>query len=83
MKLSEWLRESNRVKHFVGGFILGVLLTVLCALGAAGAMEYKDRAWGGQCDWVDFTLTLMGGMMGQIVQIIMIYVLFHPHIMEL
>lgn len=36
--LPDWFLESNRWKHFVGGFVLGMLLTVLSALGCAGVL---------------------------------------------
>lgn len=71
--MSCWLCESNRWKHLVGGFVLGVLLTVLCALGCAGGMEYKDKAWGGSWDWADFCCTVVGGMIGQALQILIIW----------
>lgn len=71
--MSCWLCESNRWKHLLGGFVLGITLTVLCALGCAGGMEYKDKAWGGRWDWVDFGCTVVGGLFGQCVQILIIW----------
>lgn len=73
--MSCWFLESNRWKHFVGGFILGLLLTVLCALGCAGGMEFKDMQWGGKWDWLDFGCTVAGGLLGQGVQILIIYMI--------
>lgn len=69
------LLESNRPKHLVGGFILGLLLTFLCALGCAGGMEFKDRQWGGKWDWLDFAATLLGGLLGQAVQVLIIWLI--------
>ena len=74
-KIIDWLKTSNHWKHLCGGFVLGVLLTVLCALGCAGGMEYKDKAWGGRWDWVDFALTVAGGLLGQAVQVLVIYLI--------
>lgn len=74
-KLIDFLRESNRWKHLLGGFVLGLFLTVLCALGCAGGMEFKDRQWGGRWDWVDFALTVAGGLIGQAVQVLVIYLI--------
>lgn len=71
--MSCWFLESNRWKHFVGGFILGLLLTVLCALGCAGGMEFKDMQWGGKWDWLDFCCTVVGGVIGQALQILIIW----------
>ena len=69
--------ESNRYKHLIGGAVLGVTLTVLCALGCAGGMEFKDRQWGGHWDWVDFACTVVGGVIGQTIQILIVYAIFH------
>lgn len=71
-----WLMESNRWKHLLGGFVLGMLLTVLCALGCAGGMEYKDYAWGGKWDWIDFGCTVVGGLVGQGVQCLLVWLIF-------
>lgn len=70
-----WLLESNRPKHLVGGFILGLTLTFLCALGCAGGMEFKDRQWGGKWDWLDFAATLLGGFLGQAIQLLIIWLI--------
>ena len=70
-----WLLESNREKHLIGGFILGLTLTFLCALGCAGGMEFKDKQWGGQWDWLDFIATCLGGFIGQALQALIIYLI--------
>ena len=73
-----WITESNRWKHLIGGFVLGLALTFLCALGCAGGMEFKDRQWGGSWDWLDFVATVLGGIIGQGLQILIIYaILYH------
>lgn len=69
----KWICESNRWKHLIGGAVLGMTLTVLCALGCAGGMEFKDRQWGGQWDWLDFLATVLGGLVGQAVQILVVW----------
>lgn len=71
--MCKWIKESNRWKHLIGGFILGLVLTVLCALGCAGGMEFKDKQWGGRWDWLDFLATVIGGVLGQVVQVLIIY----------
>lgn len=68
-KLTDWLRESNRWKHLLGGLTLGLLAdgwycTVLCGTAAGGSLELKDWQWGGRPDWVDFLLTLAGSIIG-------------------
>lgn len=72
-----WIIESNRWKHLIGGFVLGLFLTFLCSLGAAGGMEFKDRQWGGSWDWLDFVATVLGGIIGQGLQILVIYAIFY------
>lgn len=65
----KWILESNRWKHLVGGFVLGLFLTFLCALGCGGGMEFKDWQWGGKWDWLDFAATILGGIAGQALQL--------------
>ena len=36
----------------------------------AGALEYKDKAYGGNWDWIDFGLTVAGTCVGQLVRTI-------------
>ena len=32
-------------------------------------LEFKDRAYGGKWDWLDIAATLIGGFIGQAIQI--------------
>lgn len=62
-KIWNWLRESNRWKHLLIGAMIGLLFdnligTTICVLLVACALEYKDKAYGGRWDWVDFSLTI-------------------------
>lgn len=57
--------ESNRWKHFLYAVPVGAVFTVLCVLGLASGMEFKDRAWGGRWDWL---FTILGGLVGQAMQ---------------
>ena len=75
--MCKWIKESNRWKHLIGGFILGLVLTVLCALGCAGGMEFKDKQWGGRWDWLDFLATVIVGVLGQAVQVLIIYLFIY------
>lgn len=72
-----WITESNRWKHMVGGFALGLVLTFLCALGAAGGMEFKDYQWGGKPDVLDFVATCIGGAIGQALQVLIIFLILN------
>lgn len=74
MKVLDWLNESNRWKHLIGGMVLGMLLTVFAAIGAAGGMEFKDKEYGGKWDWIDFGLTVLGGVVGQMIVVVVLLV---------
>lgn len=65
-------KESNRWKHFVYAVPIGLIFTILCVLGAASGMEFKDKQYGNLWDWKDFGFTMLGGLVGQIIQIIII-----------
>lgn len=78
-----WFTESNRYKHFLLAIPFGVVFTILCALGLALGMEFKDchyangdkplRDWNwSNWDWLDFAATILGGLVGQIIQIAII-----------
>lgn len=67
-----WLTESNRQKHFLYAIPIGFLFTILCVLGVASGLEFKDKQYGNQWDWLDWTATMLGGLVGQLIQIIII-----------
>ena len=67
-----WLTESNRQKHFLYAIPIGFLFTILCVLGVASGMEFKDKQYGNQWDWLDWIATMFGGLVGQLLQIIII-----------
>lgn len=65
-------KESNRSKHFFYAIPIGLVLTILCAIGVASGMEFKDKMYGNKWDWKDFGFTVLGGLIGQILQILLI-----------
>ena len=67
-----WLKESNRLKHFLYAIPIGFLFTILCVLGVASGLEFKDKQYGNQWDWLDWLATMLGGMVGQLLYIIII-----------
>jgi len=74
MKAIRWLKESNRWKHAVGGFLIGFFAdSDYCAAyagtGVAAALELKDRLWGGKWDWTDFALTVAGTAIGRFARV--------------
>lgn len=72
-KLWRWISESNRLKHLLYAIPIGLVFTILCVLGVASGMEFKDMQWGGKWDWFDWISTMLGGVMGQALQIIILY----------
>lgn len=68
-------KESNRSKHLWYAILIGFIFTILCVLGVAGGMEFKDKQAGNIWDWKDFWFTMLGGLIGQILQIILILIL--------
>jgi hypothetical protein len=68
-KFKNWLKESNRWKHLIGGYAIGLGADGLyCAayagIGVASALEFKDIQWGGKWDWIDWGLTVLGVSLG-------------------
>ena len=72
MGFKEDFKESNRNKHFLYAIPIGLVLTILCVIGVAAGMEFKDKMYGNKWDWKDFGFTVLGGFVGQILQILLI-----------
>lgn len=67
-----WIKESNRPKHFLYAIPIGLVFTILAVLGCAFGMEFKDKQYGGKFDWLDIAATMIGGLIGQLIQIVLI-----------
>jgi hypothetical protein len=68
-RIWQWLKDSNRLKHLVGGVAVGLgandwYCAEYVGIGVAGSLEFKDYQWGGKPDWIDFTLTFVGVNIG-------------------
>ena len=68
-----WLTESNRIKHLLYAIPIGFILTILAVIGCAFGMEFKDKQHGGSFDWFDIAATILGGLIGQIIQLILLF----------
>jgi len=64
-----WISESNRWKHFLYAIPCGLVFTILFVLGLAAGMEFKDVCYGNHWDNLDFLATVLGGLVGQAIQI--------------
>lgn len=67
-----WLTENNRPKHLLYAIPIGMIFTILCVLGVATGLEFKDKQYGNKFDWLDWTATMIGGIIGQAIQILII-----------
>ena len=65
--------ESNRWKHFLYAIPISLVLTLLCVIGVAAGLEFKDKMYSNKWDWKDFWFTILGGCVGQVLQGILIY----------
>nr|DAE56023.1 MAG TPA: putative periplasmic lipoprotein [Caudoviricetes sp.] len=70
-----FILKSNRPKHFIYAIPSAFLFTILFAAGLAVGMEFKDRAYGGKWDWLDLIATMIGGLIGQLLQAVVIYLI--------
>lgn len=73
-----WLNESSRLKHLLYAIPIGFIFTILCVLGVASGMEFKDVQYNNNkasWDWLDWIATMLGGLIGQILQIGLILLL--------
>lgn len=67
-----WLKESNRLKHLLYAIPIGLILTILAVIGCAFGMEFKDYQYGNKFDWLDILATLIGGVIGQVLQVLLL-----------
>lgn len=67
-KILHFFATSNHFWHLLGGFVVGLVTfnpfyAIQSAAIAASCLELKDHLHGGDWDWVDWTLTVVGGVM--------------------
>lgn len=73
-KLINFIKQSNRWKHLIGGFIVGVMgndayCSIYAGAIAASCLEYKDKAHGGEWDWIDWMMTIAGSIIGMLTRL--------------
>ena len=70
-----WLKESNRPDHIKYGLLSALVGTLIFTTGLAIGMEFKDKQYGNKFDWLDIAATMIGGAIGQLLQIIIILII--------
>lgn len=60
------------MKHLLYAIPAGILLAILFVAGLAAGMEFKDRAYRNKWDWLDIAATLIGGVIGQVIQVVVL-----------
>ena len=78
-KILNWFKESNRYKHLIGGIVIGMCAlswynAIYASAGVGLAMEYKDNAHGGDFDIGDAGLSFIGGIIGQSIFQLTLYI---------
>lgn len=69
-----WMKVSNRMLRFKYGILTG-FLTIIFTLGVAVGMEYKDKLYGGKFDILDIIATLLGGIIGNVILVVVILII--------
>ena len=72
----KWLSESNRDKHLLYAIPIAIVFSILCVLGVATGLEFKDKQYSNKFDWLDWLATMIGGIIGQIIQILIFILIY-------
>ena len=71
--------DKTNWQHFRVGIQTAAVFTILCTLGAMSAAEFKDEQHGGKLDWTDWWFGMAGGVVGQILQLLIIWAIWKLH----
>lgn len=71
-KLYNWFINSGHYKHFSFCAIIALICGFCPAMITGIAIEYKDKAWGGQFDWSDVLADTLGSIVGVSIRFIII-----------
>ena len=75
-----WLNESNRMKHFVYAIPCAIIAGIRFIAGLAIGMEFKDYEYGNKFDWLDIAATMLGGIIGQIIRILILWIFLYLYL---
>lgn len=66
-------KDSSRVQHFLYAIPASFIGTIFISVGLACGMELKDKVYTDCWDWGDWIATVLGGVIGQALQLLTIY----------
>ena len=74
-KIFPFLKKSNRYKHLIGGFLVGLfafspLPALYVSAVAASCLELKDKLHDCPWDWIDWLITVAGGSVSALLWLI-------------
>lgn len=75
-KIIEFLKQSNRYKHLIGGLLVGFAAlnpwtALYASIIAASCLELKDKLKGCRWDWIDWLMTVGGGSISAIIWLLL------------
>lgn len=70
-----WITESNRQKHFLYAIPCAFLLTIYSWVDWLVAWSLRTELMVVKWDWLDLLATILGGIVGQMLQVLLIYIL--------
>ena len=73
--MEKLFNDTSRWLHFWWGVGIAITLTIVASVVAATTAEYKDKAHGGKWDWRDWLCTVLGGLLGQAVQVLIVCII--------
>lgn len=75
MNILKELKRKDRIKHLCVGIGLGFLSILLAIIGGL-YKEIKDRKDYGCFDWYDLLATVIGGIIGNTISIVLYFLIF-------
>lgn len=76
MNIFAWINTSNRCKILLCAIPIGIIFNLCGAIGAVSGMEFTRKRHGNDWDWLDWFYGVVGGLIGQIIQIILLCIIF-------
>lgn len=75
-KFIAFLKQSNRYKHLIGGLLVGFAAlnpwtALYASVIAASCLELKDKLHGCPWDWLDWLLTVAGGIIFTVIWLLL------------